>query len=413
MNEEEIILIEDETEEEIVVMNEDVAIDPTIPDYVRNLTKEDINKLSVIDNTGNGDEYLSNDGTYKKMIDIGGTSDYTELKNKPSINDMELNGNKTLEELGIPLKTSELENDSNFINVISLEGKDDKTNPWVIEEGKFYSPIESGWGAYFRMSTENENVYHKISARGKGILSAYVNGTYGYLFYIGFNANLVMKSFTFNKSDDNYEVSNTNEFINLKHLVSRYNPAEINSTWTFNNLPKSTVVPTDDAHFVNKLYVDSIPKTDRFIGTDESPVNLNELNNGIYYLEGKVRYSKDFTRTYQLNQGGFYIVSKTTMYDAISLILFHNFSSSASTNIYMIVNNIDKYNNWNGVTYDFTTFVRTMGNQSISGIKTFSTLPRSSQTPTNDNDLVNKLYVDTAISNAISTSITSALESDY
>lgn len=62
---------------------------------------------------------------------IGGTTNYNELYGKPSINNVELKGNKTLEELGIdlngtvqeakdyadsikPNKTSELTNDSNF-----------------------------------------------------------------------------------------------------------------------------------------------------------------------------------------------------------------------------------------------------------------------------------------------------------
>lgn len=57
----------------------------------------------------------------------GGTSDYTELTNKPSINNIELVGNKTLDSLGIqakgdyasssdiPTNVSDLNNDSNFI----------------------------------------------------------------------------------------------------------------------------------------------------------------------------------------------------------------------------------------------------------------------------------------------------------
>jgi len=46
-----------------------------------------------------------------------GTMDYTELNNKPSINSVELNGNKTLEDLGIdiPTELSELNNDVGFI----------------------------------------------------------------------------------------------------------------------------------------------------------------------------------------------------------------------------------------------------------------------------------------------------------
>ena len=57
----------------------------------------------------------------------GGTSDYTDLTNKPKINNIELKGNKSLNDLGIqpagnyalesevPTKTSDLTNDSGFI----------------------------------------------------------------------------------------------------------------------------------------------------------------------------------------------------------------------------------------------------------------------------------------------------------
>ena len=52
----------------------------------------------------------------------GGTSDYTALTNKPSINGTTLEGNKTASQLGlaaasaIPTKTSDLTNDSGFVN---------------------------------------------------------------------------------------------------------------------------------------------------------------------------------------------------------------------------------------------------------------------------------------------------------
>lgn len=61
------------------------------------------------------------------IINTSGTSDYDELINKPQINNIELIGNKTLDELGIqekgdyalkselPTKTSELINDSGYI----------------------------------------------------------------------------------------------------------------------------------------------------------------------------------------------------------------------------------------------------------------------------------------------------------
>lgn len=57
-------------------------------------------------------------------IDIsggGGTTDYNQLTNKPQINSVELSGNKSLEDLGIPTKTSELTNDSGFLTSIPDE----------------------------------------------------------------------------------------------------------------------------------------------------------------------------------------------------------------------------------------------------------------------------------------------------
>lgn len=82
-----------------------------------NYTSEEKEKVAVIDKSGNGTKYLSDDGTYKTVSSEGGTSDYNGLENKPSINNIELVGNKTLNELGfeVPTKTSDLENNSGFI----------------------------------------------------------------------------------------------------------------------------------------------------------------------------------------------------------------------------------------------------------------------------------------------------------
>ena len=54
-----------------------------------------------------------------------GTNDYTELINKPSINGVELNGNKTTSDLGIiiPTATSDLTNDSGFITSADVPTK--------------------------------------------------------------------------------------------------------------------------------------------------------------------------------------------------------------------------------------------------------------------------------------------------
>ena len=59
----------------------------------------------------------------------GGTTDYELLENKPQINGVELLGNKSLTDLGIdiPTKTSELDNDSGFIDDTAFENYYTKT----------------------------------------------------------------------------------------------------------------------------------------------------------------------------------------------------------------------------------------------------------------------------------------------
>ena len=91
---------------------------------------------------------------------INGTTNYNELDEKPSINNVELKGNKTLEELGIdldgtlqnakdyadsikPTKTSELTNDSGFITENDIPDVD-LTNYYTKEEidNNFYTKFE-------------------------------------------------------------------------------------------------------------------------------------------------------------------------------------------------------------------------------------------------------------------------------
>lgn len=100
--------------------------DPTVPQHVKNITTEDIAKWNS--NTGGGTttEYelpiasattlggvkignnLSIDGNGVLSAtggsSSGGTTNYTELYNKPLINGVELSGNKTLDSLGIQAK---------------------------------------------------------------------------------------------------------------------------------------------------------------------------------------------------------------------------------------------------------------------------------------------------------------------
>lgn len=62
--------------------------------------------------------YENNAKWYSQSGGGGGTHNYEELENKPSINNVTLAGNKSLSDLGVPTKTSELTNDSGFISSI-------------------------------------------------------------------------------------------------------------------------------------------------------------------------------------------------------------------------------------------------------------------------------------------------------
>lgn len=57
----------------------------------------------------------------------GGSSDYDALTNKPSINGVTLEGDKSTAELGLPTKTSDLDNDSGFITSVPVTSVNGQT----------------------------------------------------------------------------------------------------------------------------------------------------------------------------------------------------------------------------------------------------------------------------------------------
>lgn len=85
-----------------------IVEDPDNTDEIYKLDITDVNGTIVTPNLKGGGS--------------GGTTNYEALNNKPRINNVELTGNKSLEDLGIniPTKTSELTNDSNFVNQTTL-----------------------------------------------------------------------------------------------------------------------------------------------------------------------------------------------------------------------------------------------------------------------------------------------------
>ena len=77
--------------------------------------------------------YHNNAKWYSQSGGGGGTHNYEELANKPSINNVTLVGDKSLSDLGVPTKTSELTNDSGFITSVPVTSVNSKTGAVVLD----------------------------------------------------------------------------------------------------------------------------------------------------------------------------------------------------------------------------------------------------------------------------------------
>lgn len=100
----------------------------------------------------------------------GGTTNYEALNNKPKINNVELTGNKSLAELGIniPTKTSELTNDSNYVNQTALnqllENKVDKESGKGLSANDFTNTLKDKLNGI--ESSAEVNKINSISVNG-------------------------------------------------------------------------------------------------------------------------------------------------------------------------------------------------------------------------------------------------------
>lgn len=171
---------------------------------------------------------------------------------------------------------------------------------------------------------------------------------------------------------------------------------------TFITLPESSVVPTEDSQLVNKIYVDnSIPFK-----------VLPQLNNGQYWELADIGigyfYSDEIDlRTYSA-AGSSAVDYYYNAYLFITEVGDFRYITIRYSNYFgtpmVAYGSSDSQRDWVG--HWITPLTVISGNdvltldraQSISGLKTFATLPVSSVVPTTNNQLVNKAYVDGLVS---------------
>lgn len=152
-------------------------------------------------------------------------------------------------------------------------------------------------------------------------------------------------------------------------------------------------------------------------------ITATDLKQGVYLIENMLGPVNNFQIKFSSNENNYqniegldtgliYVIRdiESDVADDTELIYFYNLNNNGVTQRNIITR---KSSNNTGLVISSTsggkTYIINSGNQTISGIKTFSTLPETSITPTTNNQLVNKAYVD----NSISTAITDALGQSY
>lgn len=210
----------------------------------------------------------------------------------------------------------------------------------------------------------------------------------------------------------------TGEKSTASYILHADSSPGISGLFTFTRLPESTVVPTTDAQFTNKKYVDeAIANLDvgdggcqiKYLSEVDSmnPFIIENAKAGIYifpteniYIKWKestplrTYYSFDCTlyigKAYAEAEDGErigYFVDKDS-------IIYHLYRAGSSGSMMGI--NLGK-------------LVKDSREATISGQHTYTKLPKSTVIPTDNDQFVNKAYVDNAVANAAPTVDTTTL----
>ena len=313
--------------------------------YAQELRKEEKDgKYLIIYTWVNGYELTEEFGTeadrdakYDEVLEAGigggGTSDYADLDNKPKINSVTLSGNKTAAELNL------------------------------------LTPQDVSSMYTYKGSVET---YANLPSSGQ-------------------------------KTGDTYNI----ETADPQHGIKEGDNVAWNGTGWDNFggvLNLDGYQPKIDAN--NKLsfaYVNTDGDDRRFVGiiptnSQNSPWDITDVEPGAYYSTSTAYnytlYIKagNTTTAFASVQGPFIILKKpssASTYDVVARwdIRFDGYYRGG----YLTKTGANTYTD---VTNSYGEFVNTTLAQTISGKKTFSTLPESSVAPTTDNQLTNKAYVD-------------------
>lgn len=294
----------------------------------------------------------------QEVVDI----DYNKAYNKPSINGVELIGNKTKQDLGIPTKTSELENDSNYITEEDIKNWNDdfsgNASDVTYEDNLGYEVNNVQEALDKAFDTLDNKVTYKEFTDQVGIISdletedtSTIVGAINELAAKGSNASGV-------KYEDNYDngVANVQEALDIAF-------AEITG------LNETKITEYSNA-----------------------TIDLAIFPVGVYLLKGvhtKIKYDSNKTMENIIKSDGQKIVLVALGTDGTKGkgVIFSGAVSAAQVFMYV-------FGNGTWTNYNVFNFITSSKDQKITSNWTFGKLPVSTVAPTAYNQLVNKQYVD-------------------
>lgn len=190
----------------------------------------------------------------------------------------------------------------------------------------------------------------------------------------------------------------------VNQFIMNSSDADISGKYTFETLPESSVTPTKAEQLVPKSYVDGkIPSASsiQIIDNNTNGIILSDLQIGDILIES---LSPSLSVILKATSNSS-ILTINPLDNRISYL--KNISDVTNTEVvgsFIGNDGICYYINYNASTQKLSTtqalsssVLNISDSQNVSGLKTFTTLPQSSLTPTNNNDLVNKSYVDSTI----------------
>ena len=369
----------------------------------------------------------------------GGTSNYQELTNKPSINGVVLEGNKTSSDLGIETGVTEEQLTQALAQESSARQKQDNLLEEEIADKLAPANVKAGIGIDIEQSgldvTVSSVIYWNGTIDEDGNALAMFQKIYDY--YVENNVLLDVRItknpnknqlFLIQCRIENSRVIFT--FYGLNYLVNGYeNPILYKASYqatladnilsNLNRMPvdlfnfeiahvfngtltyrgcldvqnSKSYTPTGDYNPATKKYVDDIVSTISTLSFQVvATLPTEDIKTNIIYLVPSTTSSGQNIYDEYIYINSTWEKIGSTSVDLSNYLAKDNTAAYTPTGDY---NPATKQYVDSSVTNQATT------EETISGLKTFTTLPESSVAPTTNNQLVNKAYVDSTLSTTL------------